>query len=243
MSEKKGALSLEGKVDDTGFSKRLEEVIAQESVRSFARKCGMADTTVRQYVSGRSEPTLSNLLKIARTKGVSLAWLAAGEGPKCTTPGDTTVESQTPYNGSQAFADEYALIPGYHVQVSTGNGSAFNGEEVRRHLAFRHKWIKFRGLQANKLAVVFAKGDSMEPTINNNDTLLINLDETRLTDGSIYVLRLGDDLYAKRLQVRPDGGVRLISDNREYDPLDVAHDDLEQLNIIGKVVWIGKDLY
>ena len=69
------------------------------------------------------------------------------------------------------------------------------------------------------------------------------MSDTQLKDGSIYVLRFGEELYAKRLQKRFDGSVRLMSDNKEYDDQIVSQDELDQLAIIGKVVWIGKDLY
>lgn len=60
---------------------------------------------------------------------------------------------------------------------------------------------------------------------------------------NIYVLRFGDELYAKRLQKRFDGSIELISDNKEYKDQIVKTDELDQLAIIGKVVWIGKDLH
>lgn len=141
------------------------------------------------------------------------------------------------------FNEEYALIPGYHISVSAGHGALNNEHEVKRQLAFRTKWLRYRKLNPKDLAVVFAKGDSMEPTINSGNTILVNLVDKKLTEGSIYVLRLGEDLYAKRLQQRFDGSIELISDNKEYSTQLVKPDELEQLEIIGKVVWIGKDLY
>ena len=83
----------------------------------------------------------------------------------------------------------------------------------------------------------------MEPTIHSGNTLLVDLSDKLLSDGSIYVLRVGDNLFAKRLQQRFDGTVELISDNKEYKDQVVKPDELDQLQIIGKVVWIGKDLY
>jgi len=141
------------------------------------------------------------------------------------------------------FNEEYALIPGYHISVSTGHGALNGDHEVKRQLAFRSKWLRYRKLNPKDLAVVFAKGDSMEPTINSGNTILVDLSNKKLTEGSIYVLRLGEELYAKRLQQRFDGSIELISDNKEYKDQLVKPDELEQLEIIGKVVWIGKDLY
>lgn len=143
----------------------------------------------------------------------------------------------------EEFNEEYVLIPGYHISVSAGHGIVSDSEPIRRQLAFRRKWISFRKLNPAKLAVVFAIGDSMEPTIHSGNTLLVDLSDKLLSDGSIYVLRVGDNLFAKRLQQRFDGTVELISDNKEYKDQVVKPDELDQLQIIGKVVWIGKDLY
>ena len=141
------------------------------------------------------------------------------------------------------FKEEYILIPSYHISVSAGHGSLNDETSVTHQLAFRRNWINHRGLNPSNLAIVFAKGDSMEPTIHNSNTLLVDLSDTSLSDGSIFVLRVGENLFAKRLQQHFDGTVELLSDNKEYKAKVVQPDELEQLAIIGKVVWIGKDLY
>ena len=82
----------------------------------------------------------------------------------------------------------------------------------------------------------------MEPNIKSGDSLLINLDSTRPIDGEIFVVRLGDELYAKRIQKRWDGAIELISDNKEYNTQVIPATELEHLAIVGQVVWIGKDV-
>jgi phage repressor protein C with HTH and peptisase S24 domain len=140
------------------------------------------------------------------------------------------------------FEEEYALIEGYHVAVSTGHGAFGEGAEVTRRLAFRRRWLSYRGFKPEQLKVVFARGDSMEPTIKDGDSLLINLASTSPVDGKIFVVRLGDQLYAKRIQKRWDGGIELISDNKEYNTQVIPAAELEHLQVIGQVVWIGKDI-
>jgi len=140
------------------------------------------------------------------------------------------------------FNEEFALIDGYHVQVGAGVGQLVGDEQVRRQLAFRRKWLRYRQLNPADLALVFAKGDSMEPTIHSGDTILVDTAKTQIVDGSIFVIRLGDALYAKRLQKLPDGGVHIISDNQGYSVLTVLGRDMESIQVIGKVVWIGHDV-
>lgn len=142
----------------------------------------------------------------------------------------------------QNITNEFAMIPGYNIQVSAGHG-AINGEEQpTRYLAFRHKWLKYRGFNENNLVVVFAKGDSMEPTITNNNSLLIHTKIESILDGGIYVIRQDDTLLVKRVQRLLDGNLKLISDNTAYEPMVLTKDSFESLDVIGQVVWIAKDI-
>lgn len=146
------------------------------------------------------------------------------------------------YFNSYVPDKEFAMIPGYNIQVSAGHG-AINGEEQpTRYLAFRHKWLKYRGFNENNLVVVFAKGDSMEPTITNNNSLLIHTKIESILDGGIYVIRQDDTLLVKRVQRLLDGNLKLISDNTAYEPMVLTKDSFESLDVIGQVVWIAKDI-
>ncbi|MFQ2079274.1 S24 family peptidase [Aeromonas veronii] len=225
---------------ESEFKERLEQVLAGQSARSFAAKAGMADTTLRQYLYGRSEPNMSQLIKIARTAGVSIDWLATGRGPR----EECEYHKVTNTEGTDSFEEEYALIDGYHIAVSAGHGAFNDDHSVKRRLAFRRKWLKYRQLNPDNLVVVFAKGDSMEPTIHSGDSILVDISRNQIQDGGLFVLRLGDELYAKRLQKRVDGGVNIISDNKTgYETLAVMPNELESLSIIGKVVWLGHDFF
>ncbi|MBQ4838763.1 MULTISPECIES: XRE family transcriptional regulator [Pseudoalteromonas] len=217
------------------LAERVEEAIKPHSIRAFASKIDVSEGTLRRILKGE-DPKLSIIERISSEAQVSLLWLITGED-SCAP--DSTLH---PIVKLDEFNDAFVLVPGYHVSVSTGHG-AFNDQmQVSRHLAFRKKWLEYKNLEKSKLAVVFAKGDSMEPTIHNNNTILVDLSDKKLSEGLIYVVRLGEELYAKRLQQYLDGSVRLISDNKEYVEQVVKPDEMEQLEIIGKVVWIGKDL-
>jgi transcriptional regulator with XRE-family HTH domain len=63
-----------------GFVTRLKEVVGKESIRSFAKKCDISDTALRQYLSGKSEPTRLPLIAIARAGMVNIEWLVTGIG-------------------------------------------------------------------------------------------------------------------------------------------------------------------
>lgn len=206
------------------FPERLKEAVGSESVRGFAHKCGLSESGLRKYLSGETYPPLDKLISISEAADRSFNWLCSGE--------------------EQAELDDsvFALIPGYNIQVSAGNGTVcHNDEKPFRHLAFRHTWLKSRGFNGEELVVVSAKGDSMEPVINNNDSLVIHIGRTIPRDGYIYVFRNDEELFVKRYQSML-GSWRLISDNPIYSPLDIPKHEQHQFEVIGQVVHIAKDV-
>lgn len=64
------------------FPARLADIIGNSSVRAFARRAAVSDTFVRQCLAGRTEPTRTKLLAIAQAGGVSVEWLATGNGTR-----------------------------------------------------------------------------------------------------------------------------------------------------------------
>ncbi|MCG7200875.1 helix-turn-helix transcriptional regulator [Marinobacter pelagius] len=217
----------ENETDESGnVSTRMKTLMGNLSESAFAQKCKIPLSTMRKYLSG-STPGLDKAAQIAEANGVPLEWLATGKKP-------TKTDSQ--------FEDEFALIPGYNVQVAAGHGSLAGDESPTRELAFRRKWLRFRGLHEQDLALVFAKGDSMEPTISDNETVMVDTSEKKLRDGHIYVIRNGDHLLVKRVQTLWNDGVQLLSDNKEYPPQEIERSNLENMEVIGRVVWVGKDL-
>lgn len=235
MGDNKGSdVGSELDIHDTDqFSDRLRLAIGGESTNSFAKKCDIRESTIRGYLSG-SMPSLDKAAILAKSAKVDLTWLATGEGEM--RPGEGMVSAST-------LEDEFALIPDYSVQGSTGPGAFPGASELPpKKLAFRRNWLKYRGLYEKDLVLVFAKGDSMEPTISDNNTLMIDTSQRDLTDGSIYVIRADHHLIAKRVQKLWNKGILLLSDNKEYKEQLVEPNEANILEVIGRVVWIGKDV-
>lgn len=145
-------------------------------------------------------------------------------------------------NHNEPDNDEFAKIPVYDVEASAGHGSFFNGENVLYHMAYRKEWIRNRGLNIKDLGIIVIKGDSMEPTLNDRESILINQAETEPKDGHIYVVRSDDVLWVKRVQRLPNHQVLLLSDNKFYPPITI---DLKTDNfqVIGKVVNSSRNFY
>jgi phage repressor protein C with HTH and peptisase S24 domain len=129
------------------------------------------------------------------------------------------------------------------VRASAGPG-AFAGEERGKpYFAFDERWLRtLTGSAASKLSIIRVEGDSMAPTLNAGDDILVDLGDTmdRLRDG-VYVLRADDVLVVKRLAIHPAGRrVTVQSDNPAYP--DWPDCDIDAVHCIGRVIWAGRKL-
>lgn len=64
------------------FTDRLKIAMGAKSARAFALECGISPTGFHQNLTGKTEPSRSSLISIARVGGVSVEWLLTGEGFK-----------------------------------------------------------------------------------------------------------------------------------------------------------------
>lgn len=127
------------------------------------------------------------------------------------------------------------------VTVSAGPGALITEELGKPYFAFDERWLKsLTPSIAEKLSIVRVEGDSMSPTLNAGDDILVDLGDAadRLRDG-IYVLRIDDTLVVKRLALNPLGRrVTIQSDNPAYS--DWPDCPIDQLDCIGRVIWAGR---
>jgi len=132
------------------------------------------------------------------------------------------------------------LVPKLAIGASAGAGASIDGEPVEGEVAFDPKWLRDLGADARALSIIRVEGDSMAPTLDDGDDILVDGGDTaaRLRDG-IYVLRMDDVLMVKRIARAPgQGRISVISDNphyRSWDDLPVT-----AVLLVGRVVWTGR---
>ena len=85
-------------------------------------------------------------------------------------------------------------------------------------------------------ALVVAKGTSMTPTINNEDICVIRKYDGNFIDG-IYCFSIGDDMFIKRLS-KNINQIVCTSDNPEFDKIVLKGDELDTIQILGKIVTV-----
>ena len=129
------------------------------------------------------------------------------------------------------------------VRASAGPGALVAGEPAKPYFAFDGRWLKaLTATSGAKLSIIRVEGDSMAPTLNAGDDILVDPADCaeRLRDG-IYVLRIDDALIVKRIALHPVGRrVTVQSDNPAYP--DWPDCDMAEIVCIGRVVWAGRKI-
>ena len=215
-----------------GIGTRIGEVASHfDSRKKAADAAGVSSSTLMRWISGESTPVFQQLGRLVAAAGYSLDWVYNGQGPM--KAGYSGGDSLTP---SLAGMEDYAFVPLYDAQCSAGDGSWNENSRVLTHLSFTRYSLRKQGLTPDHLSAIRIDGDSMEPVLNSGDTVLIDHTRTAIEGEGIYVLRFEDHLYAKRLQRNFDGVV-IISANKEYAPVTVPSDRLDELQVVGRAVW------
>jgi phage repressor protein C with HTH and peptisase S24 domain len=204
------------------LQQRLDKVLRKfRSVADLARLLGVSDNAIYKWLSGRGQPSVTNLVALAKASEVSIEWLATGQ------------ESSNARQATRRRVehDEFAYAP----SADDGRVESLRSEQIVDHLAFKKDWVRARlNADPRNLLLIETVGDSMAPTLEDSDLLLVDLSEPRFRHDGIYVLRRDSVLEVKRLQRRPDGSLNIISDNPAYAPAIVASDTV---HILGRVIW------
>ncbi len=134
--------------------------------------------------------------------------------------------------------DRFVELPFYQeVAASAGPGAVAAQDQPDAVIAFARGFIQDLGATAGRCSVIRARGDSMSPTIPDAALLIIDHSQSEVSNGCIMVINVGDDLLVKRVRRRLDGLIDLISDNPAYPPETIGADRIQQLRIVGRVVY------
>jgi len=177
----------------------------------IASLIGLDQSTVSRIYKGKTQISLENYLILCHELGLD--------------PNDVSIEKTESKEG-------YRTIPEYNVRVSAGHGEFQGIEEIKQNLQMPKIFLPENG----QVGFVRVEGDSMTPTIAHGDYVAVEFDSGYTSDG-LYLIRIDDAVFVKRLQ-RKFGGVRIISDNQQYEEMNVSPDDGNDFGLIGRVALV-----
>lgn len=208
---------------DTVDPESLREAIREAGgVAAVARAANIKATTLYSFMDAKTR----NLRGDTRDK--VLAGLRKLSGDRLDRPAKTESEFET--------------IPIFDIDASAGNGSFAADGSILGYQPFRVQQLaRLTSAPLSRLAVIMVRGDSMDPTLANQDHVLVDTTVSKVGRDGIYILALEDELLVKRCWVDLDTGDIIVkSDNPQYGEQRVT--DRERLDIKGRVIWIGRAL-
>lgn len=203
---------------------RLEKNATQEGLAKLAKVSKQAISKIEN--GGTLEPALSTMEPIARHLGVTTRWLIEGKMPKYAPDS----------SGDAGWAD----IMGVSQAAALGAGAVPEEYAETHKLKFREESLRRKKLRAEDLAVLYGKGDSMAPTIEDGDAILFDTSDVKPRDGGLYVISYDGHLLAKRLMLL--GGMWFIDSDNKQDPQwrrPVPVDETRDFVIHGRVKWLA----
>jgi phage repressor protein C with HTH and peptisase S24 domain len=201
-----------------------------------ASGAGQAAFMARLQAVARHWPSSDSLAKAA---GVSIGWLAKGDGTAPDLPPHDSV-GQGSVPGKRLESSAFLLLPRQPEAVAAGAGTPAPPALITEFIAFRHDWVRDTFDRApGDLILETAMGDSMEPHIRNGDHLLVDTTENSFRNFGIYVMEMRGERIVKRVQRLFNGTLILISDNRIYQPEEIPAEDAAEVHVVGRVVWRG----
>lgn len=212
------------------------------SKSDLARECGVSPSSVSQWENGETK-TLEgeNLVRAAAALHVDALWLATGRGEQNPRPMMIGEPSSTSVYRTSTAQGEAIVVPVFDVVASMGAGAALpDHDTVIGGMQLSAKWVA-RNLPGvsnlGSLSVISAIGDSMTPTFQDGDILLVDRGVFELKLDAVYVLAKNDELFIKRVHRKLGGGVVIKSDNPLHGEEHLEDPEAVGLRILGRVVW------
>jgi len=221
----------------SAIMERFKEIANLSKDSEVAEALGLSPQALSDR-KRRSSVPYEQIVDYCREHGLDLNYVLTGSRGEVVTKEAGQYTLETPSHEDKDFV----LIKRYDVRAAAGGGVINHEAPVRERLAFRRSWITSQlHADPDNLVLVDAVGDSMQPTIRQGDLLLVAR-TSEIQDEGIYVMSIGDRLVVKRVQLTMDGGIRVTSDNPAYADEELRGQEISQLNIVGRVVWIGRSV-
>jgi phage repressor protein C with HTH and peptisase S24 domain len=170
-------------------------------------------------MKNRGKIPYQEILDFCAKRKISINWLFYNQITK-------SLEEETEkYANIRYFSDIYA----------SAGGGALNYDLNYEELTLDNQLIQRLGgkSEIKNIDSLNVLGDSMEPTFRDGDIVFINRTRKDIQKGGIFVISTPIGLFVKRLRLKVDGTLEMISDNQNYSTEIV---DLNSVEIVGKVV-------
>jgi len=172
--------------------------LTQAKLASLAK---LSQQAIQKLESGKSNSS-RRLTQIALACGVRPEWLASGVLPMYSSDNHSTIATNKAYRIAHLEAEKYFPDVLHAIEIA--------------HPAL-YELIGFVP-DPGRLMLITGRGDSMLPTIQPGETLIVDVKITHYDGDGLYLVNLGHGQQVKRLLDRGKV-IEVHSDNERYAPL------------------------
>lgn len=204
---------------------RIKDVLSSEigERKVYDKDVANALGISKEYFSmlkKRKRVPLNEVMNFCVKRGININWLLF----------DQDIESLS------KETEKFAYIKYFKDINASAGGGALNYEESAEKLYLDKELEEFLGKENIKnIEALNVIGDSMEPLLKDGSIVFIDRSKVDIKNGGIFVLTTNAGVFIKRVILKTDGSIELVSENRMY-PKEVISN--EEVQIIGKVVGV-----
>lgn len=195
---------------------------------SLAKAIGVTQGTIGQILSGEIKKS-KHLPDIADALGVGLDWLMGKDVERAGLDIDDAGDDDR----------ERVQIMEIDVGYGMGGGTFIDGYIDGVPRDFDPGWLEaITQSPPSMLFIAKGIGDSMMPTLLDNDLLVVDRGQTTITQQDrIWAVTYGELGMVKRVRRRADGTYLLMSDNPLISAIEAV---AGEMHVVGRVVFIGR---
>lgn len=194
-----------------------------DSRNASAEIAGVTPEHLASYIAGRAKPPFELIGRLARAKGVSLDWIATGEGERML---------------GLSIPEGFVAIPAAQAASTSGPSANSDKEPPHDFYAFSQRWLQdVLRVAAENLRVVFNRGNANEPSIRDGEAMLVDAGATKIGADAFYIFQIDGRLVTKFAETYVDGRVALKTRNPEFETQILAREDAARLTVYGRVCW------
>jgi len=203
------------------FGENLKKIMAEKQMTAdtIAKRMGVSRGSITHWSNSIRFPKSDDLIRsLASVLGV------------------TEQELINP-NNKKLYAQHDNIVMIDKLDMRAGAGSAGLLDVPHEGNKIAVDKLIINGLNPKHLKLIEVIGDSMYPEFREGDLAMLDMVSGRngfAKIGGVYVVRVNDVIYIKKVEFLPDGKLKLISINRDYGDM-YPHDEGYDYEILAKV--------
>lgn len=219
------------------------------SQKQLAKMVGTSNSQISMVEHDKSQTSLRTTMAVAEALGTSMDYLLGwvdDTRPTREIASELKMKIARVRDLEEGHAEP--LDPEWHEHVGieeidttagAGSGAGSRDGPVKGRLKFPYPWLRKHGLRAHMCRIISVAGESMESTVPDGCSILIDTASTELRDGNIYLISIAEELLVRRAIRDPEAGWLLLSDNPDKRAWPTRPWP-ESTRIVGRVRWTGR---